>query len=152
MLLLLPLVNACAAIPPTVYQQHVLADEILSPRPDHPGKLTNQACVTYLPDGTCHEFSIKEYDLADPAFQAQVNSLGIVCRMVGHRYKVCLNEKDAAGAPMVGFCSISYTHSCGLFGCGSWKRHVAYLPVVPWQTVLDSGITCRNETEYPIDR
>ncbi len=129
--------------------QHPLADEILYPRPGFDGKLTNQTCAIYAPDATCATWSIKEYALSDVGFQTEADRLHFTCRIAKDLYRICMGETDANGKMLVGFCRTNFTHSCGLFGCGPWKRHVDYFPITPYSAVLDSGVRCMNEEIYP---
>ena len=93
------------------------------------------------------QWKVAEYDLADQNFQVEANKLGIVCHMNKKRYKICMNEKDSSGKPMVGFCRITYEKPCFLF-CAK-KRVVDFLSATPYQNVLDSGVRCYNEDTYP---
>lgn len=137
--LLLPLLTSCQTA--AVYPPHALAEQILSSRPGHDGKLTNKTST-----------GITDYDLADPAFQTLANQLNISCHIGGHRYKICKDEHDAAGKPMTGFCRISYTQDCFLFICGKKKRKLEFFPISPYSAVLASGVKCFNEEIYPEEK
>lgn len=147
-MLLLPL-TLLSCSQPKVYPQHPLASEILSPRPGHDGKLTNQACKSYDFDGKCLEWHTVDYDVSDQEFQKEANLLGITCRIGGKRYKVCMNEKDVTGKEMNGFCRVTYDQSCFLFVCGKKTRKVDFFPIDPYQPVLNSEVRCQNEDLYP---
>lgn len=140
--LLLPvLLNNCVTEP--TYLQHPLESEIISPRPGHDGKLTNRArvCVAEQ-DGKCIKwgFTVKEYDLSDPNFRTLVNRMGFICSVGCHRYKICIDKP--------GFCRVSYTSNWigGLFG--QRDRHEDYLPISPYQAVLDANVRCFNQSIY----
>src|SRR5690349_12442922 len=102
-LLLLPIqFLSCSST--QIYPQNPLASEILYPRPGHDGKLTNQTCVSLDKKGNCTNWSVKEYDLNDEKVRAELNKLEFVCKIAGHRYKVCDTKP--------GFCHITFSQKC----------------------------------------
>jgi hypothetical protein len=111
--------------------------------PGHDGKLVNHDCTKYKGD-TCQEKSIKEYDLADPVERATMNSLHVVCRIAGEHYKIC---KDKPG-----FCRFTYKKNCvlGIF-CQADTKTENYIPVIPYQFILDSGVVCASQDHYSWD-
>lgn len=136
-LCLLPILSKCSE--QKIYTQHELAEEILSARPGHDGKLTNQACLVYQ-GNVCTSWSVKEYDITDVNVRKELNTLNFVCKISGKRYKVCLDQP--------GFCRMSYTKNCLWFLCGDPTLHTDYIPIAPYQAVLDSGVKCFNQAKY----
>lgn len=132
------LLNNCGS--EQIYPQHPLAQEILSPRPGHEGKLTNQSCLKYEGEN-CTSWSVKDYDLSIQATRDELNNLGFICKIVGKRYKVC---KDS-----IGFCRMTYQQNCFLgFMCGDASETIGKFPMTPYQNVLDANVKCFNEQYY----
>lgn len=126
---------------PQAYPQGVLARQILVPRPGHDGKLTNQACVAFAKDGTCSQEIVLEYDLTQSSVRQELNNLNFICKMAGHRYKICTDK--------AGFCHETYK-SCGLFGMDRCPVET-FVPISSYQTILDSGIVCFNQSVYDFE-
>jgi hypothetical protein len=135
----LPLFLLAACSSNQLYPQNPLAREILRPRPNHTNKLTNEACLN-RDKGVCTSWALKEYDVTDPAVRSELNGLGFTCKVAGKRYHVCMDQP--------GFCRFqdNYTYFLGIV-TGS-TRSTTFLPIAPYQVVLDSDVKCFNESFY----
>lgn len=138
-LLLLLLLSSCS-FNSQIYTPNPLASEILTPRPGHDGKLTNRTCSAYSGE-TCVTEKIVDYDLSDPTFRSTANTLNFICKIGGKRYKVCKDQP--------GFCRMTYHQNCtlGIF-CGPNRETVEFLPIMPYQTILNLGVKCFSQSKY----
>jgi len=137
LLALLPLLSDCSGA--KVYQQHELAQEILQPRAGHNGKLTNQACLEYS-GFDCKKWSIREYDLNDPAVRHQLIDFSFVCKLAGKRYKICASE--------AGVCRTTYECNWWQNIFGGCDLKVERVPVDPYQVLIDGQLKCFSEKAY----
>lgn len=131
------LIHLGCATPPV--PQHALVDQILSARKGFDGKLTNSHCV----DAACKDLQISAYDLSDSAFRETVNKLDFICNIAGHRWKVCLDKP--------GFCRLH--HECAWWDLGQLfcKEKWDFIPVEPYQYLIDSRTRCFSKKKYPFD-
>lgn len=126
-----------------VFTQNPLVYQILKPRPEYPGMLTNRACLKY--DGEkCIEEDVDIYDMNDEAFREKANTLDFICNIGGRRFKIC---KDKPG-----FCRRTFKKKCWWKFCRKRKlRNEEYIPVEPYQFLLDANVKCFNKDRYPFE-
>jgi hypothetical protein len=84
--------TACSTSAP-LYPRHELYDQILKPRPQWAGYLTNSRQVQPL--GAKLGETVPElvtYDLKDATLRADLNRLSFVCKIAGRQFKICLER------------------------------------------------------------
>lgn len=111
-------------------------DQILRPRPGYTG-LTNRACESWYDDNECKKYVVKEYLLTDAEFRNTANKIGVICKVGGRRFKVCLDKP--------GFCRHTYTRDWFL---APKKKREEYIPMDPVKFHLDAGTRCFSEDRY----
>jgi hypothetical protein len=94
------------------YQRQPLAKEILRPRPGMAFSLTNNACEEWDQNNVCTKWDVARHDLADPMERDALNKLDFVCKVGGHRWKICPDK--------AALCRTTY-HHCGFLGMQTCK-------------------------------
>lgn len=139
-ILLISLILSVSCSTTKTYHHSDLANQKLSPRTGYEGHLTNRICKEKKTlGGECIKWSVKKYDINDPAIRKQLNDFRIACRIGGKRFRVALDRPGFIRTER-GKC----VNRQKWWGnkCKEWGFKEIYIPVSNYQYLINSAMFC----------